>query len=212
MYCIPLKPGDLSLMQTQLLLASGSPRRHALMTQAGFPFQVIIPDVEETNDPSIPAGHLTEGNAMLKASIISEANPDAVVIGADTLVFLDSEPLGKPENLSAAEAMLSRMLGKAHQVCTGVAILKGNPVTRHTFHVITEVTFKQLNPAELRSYLTLINPLDKAGGYAAQEHGEKIIASINGSYTNVVGLPMDELADLLSDKFDIRPKRQDHCA
>ncbi len=212
MYCIPLKPGDLCLMQRQLLLASGSPRRHELMKQAGFRFHVVIPDVEETNDPSLPAAHLTEGNAILKADIISKANPDAVVIGADTLVFLDSEPLGKPENLSAAKAMLTRMLGKTHQVCTGVAILKGNPVTRHTFHVITEVTFKHLDPEELSAYLMLINPLDKAGGYAAQEHGEKIIASINGSYTNVVGLPMDELAIHLSDKFDIRPKMQDHCA
>ena len=182
------------------------------MTQAGYHFHVVIPHVEETSDPSMPARQLTEGNAMMKADIVSRANPDAVVIGADTLVFLGSEPLGKPDNLSVAEAMLTRLLGKTHQVCTGVAILKGNPITRHTFHVMTDVTFKPLNPGELHSYLKLIDPLDKAGGYAAQEHGEKIIASISGSYTNVVGLPMDELTVNLSDKFDIRPKRQDHCA
>lgn len=211
MYCIALKPGDLSLMQKQLLLASGSPRREELMTQAGYRFQVVIPHVEETSESSLSARQLTEGNAMLKASAISSANPDAVVIGADTLVFLGSEPLGKPDSLSAAEAMLTRMLGKTHRVCTGVAILQGGPATRHAFHVMTDVTFKPLNPGELRAYLKLINPLDKAGGYAAQEHGEKIIANISGSYTNVVGLPMDELAAHLSDKFDIRPEMQDHC-
>ena len=212
MYCIQRKPGDLSLMQGQLLLASGSPRRRKLMTEAGYHFDVIIPDVEESSDPSLSARQLTEGNAMLKASAVSNANPDAIVIGADTLVFLGSEPLGKPDNLPAAEAMLTRMLGKTHQVCTGVAILKGDPITRQIFHVMTEVTFKSLYPGELSAYLELINPLDKAGGYAAQEHGEKIIASISGSYTNVVGLPMDELSVSLSDKFDIRPERQDHYA
>jgi septum formation protein len=212
MYCIQRKPGDLSLMQGQLLLASGSPRRRKLMTEAGYHFDVIIPDVEESIDPSLSARQLTEGNAMLKASAVSNANPDAIVIGADTLVFLGSEPLGKPDNLPAAEAMLTRMLGKTHQVCTGVAILKGAPIARQIFHVMTEVTFKPLSPGELSAYLALINPLDKAGGYAAQEYGEKIIASISGSYTNVVGLPMDELSVSLSDKFDIRPERQDHSS
>ena len=105
MYCIQRKPGDLSLMQGQLLLASGSPRRRKLMAEAGYHFDVIIPDVEESSDPSLSARQLTEGNAMLKASAVSNANPDAIVIGADTLVFLGSEPLGKPDNLPAAEGL-----------------------------------------------------------------------------------------------------------
>jgi len=211
MYCIKLKAGDLSLMQPQLLLASGSPRRHELMTQAGYKYRVVLPDVQESNDPSLSSRQLTENNATLKAESISLTNPDAVVIGADTLVFLESEPLGKPDSLSNAEAMLTRLLGKTHQVCTGVALLQGNPANRYCFHVITDVTFRALNPEELRSYLALIDPLDKAGGYAAQEHGEKIIARTKGSYTNVVGLPMDELAGHLADKFDIHPQMQDHC-
>ena len=211
MYCIALKAGDLSLMQPQLLLASASPRRHELMAQAGYNFRVALPDAQESNDPSLSPQQLTGNNAMLKAKSISSSNPDAVVIGADTLVFLESEPLGKPDSLSHAEAMLTRLLGKTHQVCTGVALLQGNPATRYSFHVITDVSFRTLNPEALRSYLALIDPLDKAGGYAAQEHGEKIIAKTSGSYTNVVGLPMDELASHLADKFDIRPQMQNHC-
>jgi septum formation protein len=136
MYCIKLKAGDLSLMQPQLLLASGSPRRHELMAQAGYNFRVALPDVQESNDPSLSPQQLTGNNAMLKAKPISRANPDAVVIGADTLVFLESEPLGKPDSLPDAEAMLTRLLGKTHQVCTGVAMLQGNPVTRYSFHVL----------------------------------------------------------------------------
>lgn len=212
MYCIIHRAGDLSLMQQELLLASGSPRRHELMAQAGYSFRVSLPDAQESHDRSLSPQQLTENNAMLKAKPISSANPDAVVIGADTLVYLESEPLGKPGSLANAEAMLTRLLGKTHQVCTGVALLQGNPASRYYFHVITDVTFRTLNPEELRSYLALINPLDKAGGYAAQEHGEKIIAKTSGSYTNVVGLPMDELAGHLSDKFDIRPQMQNHCA
>ena len=199
-------------MPTQVVLASGSPRRLALMREAGYRFRVEVADVEETSDPSLSARQLTEGNAILKAEAISKTFPDAVVIGADTLVFLESKPLGKPGSLEEAKSMLTRMVGKTHQVCTGVATLCGNTATQHVFHVITDVTFKELSEEQLTNYLQLINPLDKAGGYAAQEHGEKIIANINGSYTNVVGLPMDELALYLSDKFDIRPERQDiHC-
>jgi len=204
-----LKPGNQSLMPKKLVLASGSPRRFELMSKAGYDFSVAVADVEETSDPSLSARQLTEGNALLKAQTISATNKGAVVIGADTLVFLGSEPLGKPNNIEEAKCMLTRMVGKTHQVYTGVALLNNSTAIQHVFHVITAVTFKALNEDELSDYLQLINPLDKAGGYAAQEHGEKIISTIDGSYTNVVGLPMDELSSYLSDKFDIRPERQD---
>ncbi len=210
MYCIMLKPGNQSLMPKKLVLASGSPRRLELMSKAGYHFSVQVADVEESSDPSLPARQLTEGNALLKAQTISATHNEAVVIGADTLVFLGSEPLGKPNSIEEAKSMLTRMVGKTHQVYTGVALLHNSTAAEHVFHVITDVTFKALNEDEISDYLQLIDPLDKAGSYAAQEHGEKIISTIDGSYTNVVGLPMDELARYLSDKFDIRPERQDN--
>ena len=173
------------------------------MTEAGFRFDVLPSDAEEIHDTSLSPPQLTEANAKIKATPIASAYPDAVVIGADTLVFLDGEPLGKPVDMTEAEAMLARLVGKTHQVCTGVAMIQSGII--HAFHVLTEVTFRELSTDEIRTYLALIDPLDKAGAYAAQQHGEKIIAGTCGSFTNVIGLPMDELQTQLAAKFDIRP-------
>ncbi len=151
----------------------------------------------------MPPAELTETNARIKAAPVAAAHPDAVVLGADTLVFLDSEPLGKPVDLADAEAMLARLVGKTHQVITGVALLRGDAA--HALHAVTDVTFRPLTRAGIRRYLSLIQPLDKAGAYAAQEHGEEIIARTAGSYTNVVGLPMDEVGAALADRFGIHP-------
>jgi septum formation protein len=191
----------------QLILASGSPRRRDLLTEAGYAFETMPSDAEEIHDATLSPPVLTETNAVIKATPIAELHPDAVVLGSDTLVFLDSEPLGKPDDMRAAEAMLARLVGKTHQVCTGVALIQnGSP---HAFHAITDVTFKALTEAEINTYLSLINPLDKAGAYAAQEHGEKIIAETRGSFTNVIGLPMDEVKATLAERFDIRPQLPD---
>ena len=194
----------------RLILASGSPRRRDLLTEAGYEFQVIPSDAEEIHDASLSPPALTETNAKIKATPIADQHPDAVVLGADTLVFLDNEPLGKPSDMAEAEAMASRLVGKTHQVCTGVAFIHSGAT--YSFHAITDVTFKALTEAEIKSYLTLINPLDKAGAYAAQEHGEKIIERTDGSYTNVVGLPMDEVKAALADHFDITPTGGDLSA
>ncbi len=190
----------------ELILASASPRRSDLMREAGYRFAIVAAEVEEEADEapvSLPA--LTESNAALKANWVASRHPGATVIGADTLVYLDGRALGKPRDRAEAEAMLTRLNGRTHQVCTGVCLASSEPAGEHRFHVITEVTFRTLTPAEITTYLGLINPLDKAGSYAAQEHGEKIIERVGGSWTNVVGLPMDELGAALERSRWLRP-------
>jgi len=173
------------------------------MREAGFDFEVLPSDAEEIHDASLPPAELTETNAQIKATPIAAAHPDAVVLGADTLVFLDGEPLGKPADMAEAESMLGRLVGNTHQVITGVALIKGD--TTHVLHAVTDVTFRPLSEDGIKHYLSLIEPLDKAGAYAAQEHGEEIIERSDGSYTNVVGLPMDEVKAALAKQFDIAP-------
>lgn len=180
-------------MKHRLILASASPRRTDLMNEAGLTFEVIPADVAELEDPGLGIEQLVSRNASLKAQHVSKSHPESVVIGADTLVALDGHPLGKPDNLDHAFEMLSTLVGKTHSVCTGVCLALGSLGKDVEFIEETKVTFRDLDADEIRSYLSLINPLDKAGSYAAQDHGERIIASTQGSWTNVVGLPMERL-------------------
>ncbi|MEM0896739.1 MAG: nucleoside triphosphate pyrophosphatase [Verrucomicrobiota bacterium] len=181
----------------RLILASRSPRRRDLMNEAGYDFEIVASEVEELHDASMAPWALTEENARLKASDIAARNPDAVVIGADTLVFLEGEPIGKPRDMVEAERMLGRLVGKTHQVCTGVCLAHPTGDISRTFHEITDVTFRPLRGEQIREYLEMIDPLDKAGAYAAQDHGEFIIETTVGSWTNVVGLPMEKLGEVL---------------
>lgn len=139
---------------------------------------------------------LCEHNARLKAEAVARHEPDAVVIGADTLVWIDGVALGKPSSPEEARAMLRRLSGRSHTVCTGVCLcLPGGG--RDLFHTITTVEFHPLDDAAIEDYLSLVNTMDKAGGYAIQEHGERIVRGIEGSYSNVVGLPVDEVVERL---------------
>lgn len=181
-----------------IILASASPRRRDLMAEAGIDCQIIPSPADEIHDASLTPPALTVHNARAKAEAISELNPEATVIGADTLVFIDGEPLGKPRDMEEAEAMLLRLVGRTHQVCTGVCLCRAEPAKVVTFHSITDVTFHELTLPEIRAYHAKIEPLDKAGAYAAQDHGAEIIRETRGSWTNVVGLPMDELQEHLA--------------
>ena len=182
----------------RLILGSQSPRRVDLMREAGYAYEVIPADVEEAMDASLKPPALTCANAALKANHVATQHPDALVIGADTLVYLDEAPLGKPSDLEEAVRMVTSLAGRTHQVCTGVALVCQESGIDETFHVITNVTFKPLTDDEVRAYLSKIDPLDKAGGYAAQEHGNLVLQAVEGSWTNVVGLPMDELGEHLA--------------
>ncbi len=181
-----------------IILASASPRRRDLMREAGLDCEIIASPAEELHDEMLAPGELTETNAALKADAVGAVHPECLIIGADTLVYIDGVPLGKPRDMLEAEAMLARLVGRTHEVCTGVCLCRVAPEKRVLFHVVTRVTFRPLAAAEIRAYLSLIEPLDKAGAYAAQEHGERIIERTEGSWTNVVGLPMERLREELA--------------
>lgn len=186
------------------VLASGSPRRRQLLADAGIRFDVVTPAVEESASPDLTVRELTMWNATRKALEVARARPDAVVLGADTLVALHGEPIGKPADLDEARRILRRLSGREHDVCTGVFICADGGQRTQSFHVFSSVKFRKLSEREITAYLAKINPFDKAGAYAAQGHGAEIIQEIRGSYTNVVGLPMDETLRALS-AFGIEP-------
>lgn len=189
-----------------LILASASPRRNDLLREAGYHFTVVKPEVVEIEDPAIPIRELTALNARLKADAVASAYPGAVTIGADTLVLLGETVFGKPADRTEAASMLAELNGRTHQVFTAVSFLhhKGDTKTVHSLTVATEVTFKNLSRDEMSNYHAKMDPLDKAGAYAAQEEGGLIIERIVGSQSNVVGLPMEEVANTLERHFGIR--------
>ena len=187
-----------------LILASHSPRRRALLANAGLEFEVVASAAGESESPALSIRELTTLNATRKARAVSYARADAVVLAADTLVAIDGEVIGKPVDLDDAVGILRRLSGREHQVCSGVCICAAGRGLTNSFFVISHVQFRKLSDAQIRAYLAKIEPLDKAGAYAAQGHGSEIINRIRGSYTNVVGLPIEEtLARLRA--FGIRP-------
>ena len=163
------------------------------MAEAGYVFEIVASEAEESNLIQSGLAELVEDNAWSKAHWVSERHPDAIVIGADTLVAIDGEALGKPADLEEATRMIRRLSGRTHEVCTGVAFCCADIDHSVRFHVVTEVTFKTLDDQQIAAYFAKVNPLDKAGSYGAQEHGDDVIQRIEGSWSNVVGLPMDEL-------------------
>jgi len=183
-------------MPAQLILASGSPRRREMLAKSGLTFEVIPSPAEELHEESMPLDLLCEENARLKALDVAKDNPKATVIGADTLVYIEQTPLGKPRTPEQAHEMLKKLSGKTHQVCTGVCIAHGQEID--TFHVITEVVFKELTDELITDYMSKVDVMDKAGSYAVQEHGEMIITEVRGNYDNVVGLPVQQLLERLA--------------
>ena len=188
---------------SKLILASSSPRRERLMREAGFEFEIIVTDAQEISEKFMIPWDLTVQNANIKATPVAQANPNKVVIGADTVVSLDNEIFGKPSDMEEAAKMLARLSGRTHIVTTGVCIFQKEK--NENFYINTEVTFKTVSDTDINKYLEVINPLDKAGAYAAQDHGELIIEKYSGSYTNVVGLPIAELKETLANSFQIYP-------
>ncbi|MDO4751089.1 MAG: Maf family protein [Akkermansia sp.] len=179
-----------------LILASQSPRRRELLQRAGFKFEVIVRDTDEVHDATLAPQTLCAENAAAKALAVAREYPHAVVIGADTLVFIDGMPLGKPHDEAEAVAMLTRLQGRTHFVCTAVAVVLPNG-QRRDFAEITRVSFKPLTEAQIRHYMSVVNVYDKAGAYAVQEHGELIIERVEGDFDNVVGLPVRRLSAVL---------------
>lgn len=175
-----------------LVLASRSPRRRELLAAAGVEdIAVVASEIEESLDATQGLAALVLANARAKAADVATRYPRSVVLGADTLVWLEGKPLGKPEDLAAASGMLSDLSGRVHEVCTGVHLVRLDPQLQVEFHEITRVRFRQLEAATIEDYLSKVDVLDKAGAYALQEHGDLIIESVEGSRSNVVGLPVE---------------------
>ncbi|HJT82268.1 MAG TPA: Maf family protein [Chthoniobacterales bacterium] len=189
-----------------LLLASSSPRRQELLRAAGFTFGIAAPNIREKADPHLTAREVTAWNAMRKGLVIARAHPDSVVLAADTVVALGPEIIGKPNDLEDAVRILRRLTGRTHHVYSSVFVAQFSVANAKMFCEISEVRFRKLNETQIRNYLEKINPLDKAGGYAAQGHGAEIIAKIEGSYSNVVGLPMEKTV-LMLEQFGVQPAK-----
>lgn len=177
----------------QIILASASPRREQLLREMGLRFVILRPDgIEELEGgaaPDVVAMH----NAQRKARAIAGRHPDSMVVGADTVVVLDGKIFGKPRDLNDAHRMLGQLAGRRHEVITGVCLAHRSLDTELLFADTTRVWMRPLSPTQIAEYLAKINPLDKAGAYAIQEHGDGIVERIEGSYHNVVGLPTERL-------------------
>ena len=188
------------------MLASDSPRRAALLDEAGFEFETVSPRGSEKFDLDLTLRELTMWNAIRKGIPIARAYPDKIVLAADTLIALD-EIIGKPVDLSEAAQTLLRLSGRTHEVCSAVFIHRFAAGQPAAFHEISRVRFRRLSKAQINRYLAKVHPLDKAGAYAAQGHGAEIIARIEGSFSNVVGLPMEQTRRVLG-QFGVRPRRR----
>jgi septum formation protein len=192
-------------VRSSLVLASCSPRRAALLTEAGFEFETVSPRATERFDVDLTLRELTLWNAVRKGMSVAQIHPDKVILAADTLVALDDQIIGKPADFKEATQMLRYLSGRAHQVCSAVFVYRQTTGKSAAFHEVSRVRFRRLSDAEIHDYLAKVNPLDKAGAYAAQASGSEIIVKIDGSFTNVVGLPMEKTVAAFAE-FGIQPK------
>ena len=180
-----------------LVLASKSPRRRYLLEQAGLSFSVVPSNIDESRIPLSPAETYVKVLAKAKAGDVSRKHSNSWVIGADTIVLIDDIILGKPGSKAEAYGMLRRLNGQTHKVITGYTICCAANKRSFSETVITEVLFKNLTKEEIKWYINTGEPFDKAGAYAIQGLGTFLVKSINGSYTNVVGLPVCEVIEFL---------------
>jgi len=175
-----------------IILASKSPRRQELLKLMGFDFQVFLREVDESYPPGLSPSEIAVYISEKKAKAFDLLIENEIVITADTIVSLDGNIMGKPENEDHAFEMLSELSGKRHDVITGVSLLKNHKVS--SFYELTEVFFKEISAEQIRYYINTCQPMDKAGAYGIQEWiGLVAVDRINGSYSNVVGLPTHRL-------------------
>jgi septum formation protein len=182
--------------QRRLILASASPRRRELLARLGWVFDVVTADVTEHEAHDADPRAMVAHNAALKAEWVAARHPEAIVLGADTTVFIGRTVLNKPRDAAGARAMLRMLAGRTHTVFTGLAVRSAG--LRLEGGAASEVTFKPFGDDVIEAYLARVHTLDKAGGYAIQEHGDLIVAGYTGSLTNIVGLPLEETKQILT--------------
>ena len=176
-----------------IILASASPRRSDLLRQMGLKFEVVPGKVKEVHSQHLTPREICQINAYRKARAVAKKYPDHLVLGADTLVCLGTKVFGKPASRAEAMRMLKTLQGQEHEVITAVCLLHLRHHRHRLFVDSTRVCFRPLTARQIGGYLDQIDPLDKAGAYAIQEHGELVVGRISGSYSNVVGLPVERL-------------------
>jgi nucleoside triphosphate pyrophosphatase len=180
-----------------LILASASPRRRELLRTLCSDFRVVPSDLEE----ALAAGSLgvaAAGLALDKARAVAARVGEGVVLGADTIVVIDGQALGKPAGADEARAMLRRLRGREHEVITGVAVVDAHTGRSEAMAVVSRVRMTEYGEAEIEAYVATGEPLDKAGAYAIQGRGAALVAGLEGSFSNVVGLPLEETARMLA--------------
>lgn len=181
----------------RLILASSSPRRLELLKRTGLPFVVQTAEVDEDTRSDADPVSIACANSRLKATAVAKLNPDAIVLGADTVVCLGGHVFHKPADMVDAQRMLEKLSGKTHTVTTAVTIV--SPGGESIFHVDTPVTFKHLDTQTILDYFSHVDPLDKAGAYGIQSHAETIIANVGETIDNVMGLPVDAVLSKLAE-------------
>ena len=197
----------MSVTHTKLILASASPRRRELLALAGVPFDIVVSPAQEP-DPDVnehPAAYAAR-MARLKAAAVAEMHPTAVVLGADSVVAVGETILGKPADAADALRMLRLLSGRSHQVVTGCALFAPGREPE-IFTVATDVTMGVVSEDRLAAYVASGEPMDKAGAYAIQGGAAAFVTTICGSYTNVVGLPLAEVVEVLRTWGFIAPTR-----
>lgn len=194
----------------KFILASASPRRRELMSVLGLDFEVVVSDADEAGvDKTIPVNLYVQELAMLKASataekLIREKCSDCLIISADTVVCCDGRILGKPKDREDATAMLRQLSGRAHEVYTGICVMRLSDGYTVCDSRMTRVWFLPLTEEKICAYIETGEPMDKAGAYGIQGLGSTLIEKIDGDYFNVVGLPLAALAALLEKEFEVQ--------
>lgn len=186
-----------------IILASGSPRRREILANTNAKFDVLTSDVDERIFKFEEPTQLVLRLAFEKCMDIAINNPESLVIGADTIVVLDNEILGKPRNEDEAFDMLSKLSNREHQVITGMSIVNIENNKKIVDYTISNVKFKNLTDQDIRDYISTGECLDKAGSYGIQGYGALLVKEIQGDYFNIVGLPISKLSDILKANFNI---------
>jgi len=201
----------LQLRRSKLILASASPRRRQLLAQLGYTFQVVPPEVDESLDPALAPAQQAEALAVRKAEAAAAKVGDAVILAADTLVACEGRVIGKPADEAQAREFLRLLTAHRHAVITGVCVLDTARGTRQVAHEVTWVRMAPMSEAELDGYIATCGWRDKAGAYAIQEGGDRFIQSIEGSESNVIGLPTELVERLVPRLFGehLRKLRRD---